>query len=104
MKSKRFKRLRIFDHHIDKYYYQYIIIGSLQKLFHYNLLRILIHSFSALYTPMAAEVTATEGSPQPVATAAIVRPVIPTVVSNTSPVISASTNNKKKKKTTVEKK
>lgn len=39
---------------------------------------------------MAAEVTATEGRPQPVATAATVRPVIPMVVSNTSPVIMAS--------------
>jgi len=41
---------------------------------------------------MAAEVIATDGKPQPVAlaAAAIVKPVIPMVVSSTSPVIMAS--------------
>jgi len=43
-----------------------------------------------LYTPTAAEVIATDGKPQPVAAAAIVKPVIPMVVSSTSPVIMAS--------------
>ncbi|KAE9524872.1 hypothetical protein AGLY_014922 [Aphis glycines] len=50
-------------------------------------------NLTTLYTPTAAEVIATDGRPQPVAAAAIVKPVIPMVVSITSPVIMASRTN-----------